>query len=49
MILDAQQCKNRSKDDKWHKRTDWGDTNVYEGNDVRQLSIEEMGKTTKLI
>ena len=49
MILEAQQFKNRRKDDKCRKRTDWGDTNVYEESDVRQLSIEKRGKTAYLI
>ena len=45
MILEAQQYKNRRKDNKCHKRTDLGDTNVYEESDARQLSIEKRGKT----
>ena len=49
MILDAQECKNHRKDDKCRTRTDWGDTNVYEESDVRELSIEERGKTAYLI
>ena len=30
MVLDSQQYKNRSNDDEYRKRTDWGYTNENE-------------------